>query len=204
MKKMKKVMLFLCAVSLVLGMSGSASAGLINAVSASGTGNYHHSTDLLIDGNIPNEFTWWKAAANVYWYGTTPTFTIDLGSLYTVENVLLQVDNNDYYNVDYSANGSTWNNLFSITSGVGEVWWGMDTMSTDSFNSEYIAGIDFTPVSAQYLRIYATGGDYRYAVSELQAYGTVAPVPEPATMLLLGSGLLGLACVGRKRINRKG
>lgn len=29
--------------------------------------------------------------------------------------------------------------------------------------------------------------------------GSVTPIPEPATMLLFGSGLLGLACLGRRK-----
>jgi hypothetical protein len=31
---------------------------------------------------------------------------------------------------------------------------------------------------------------------------TVSPIPEPTTMLLLGSGILGLAAVGRKKLKR--
>jgi hypothetical protein len=40
---------------------------------------------------------------------------------------------------------------------------------------------------------------YAWAVRD----GDVAPVPEPTTMLLLGTGLVGLAGFSRKKIRKK-
>ncbi len=68
----------------------------------------------------------------------------------------------------------------------------MDTMATDNGHGEYVSGIDFAAVGARYLKVNATGGDVRYSIGEVQAYGDAAAVPEPATVALLGIGLAGL------------
>jgi hypothetical protein len=177
-------------------------AAYITPHSVTGTGSYNNSPDLIIDGNIPDERTSWTDSSNVWWDGTTPTFTIDLGDIYIIEDITLQVDNNDNYRVQYSLNNSVWNTLFTIDSGFGDVDWGMDTMTTISGDSKYISEIDFSsPVNARYIRIFATGGDNKYAVSELDAYGTL--VPEPISSILFVTGgtfLVGIRYLKKRKV----
>jgi hypothetical protein len=192
MRYFKMMRILFLAVVLALGMASFAQAITPIAATVSGSGSYNNSASLLADGTIAAEGTSWTAGTNAWWYGLEPYFTLDFGSAYNVNSMLVSVDNNDSYQVQYSLNGVTFYDLFAISSGAGNVTWGMDTFGT----SENI----FSAVDARYIRIFAIGGDNMYAVSEVQAFGRQSDsVPEPATMLLLGLGILGLAGIRRMK-----
>ncbi len=179
---------------LTLTLPGISQASL----SVTGTGSYNHSLSLLTDGTVPTEGSYWLGSESINWTDTTTTFTLDLGSLSNINNILVSVDNNDDYSVEWSTDNQSWYSLLTIDSSYGEITWGMDTMSSDSANPEYISALDFAPVTAQYIRIFATGGDDSYAIGELQV--SSSPVPVPPAVLLFASSLLGFLGFRRKTV----
>lgn len=88
-------------------------------------------------------------------------------------------------NGQYAINGGAWINFFADTAGGN----GAKTLQIDTV----INSIWFTALGK------TNGQDHEFSVKGFE----IASVPEPAPLLLLGTGLIGLAGLGRKRLVKK-
>ena len=143
----------------------------------------------ITDGAFVADGTHWQLGT-VWWDERNPesannVIQIELGGTYLISQLIIQADNNDEYNIFYRDFGGNWINCcFAVAR---NDFFGMWTRS---------GGPTF---GATAIRIDARLGDLWYSISEFQAIGEA--VPEPASLLLLGSGLTAL--VARRRRARK-
>lgn len=194
---------------------GSAQAASVTVVSASATGAVKNGSGqslaaALTDGNF-GLGTWWTDAPNLWWTyqegadGAVLTLTFD--GLYALSDVRIGHDNNDFYAVQVSLDGTHWNTLLNSLGTLdpnGE-YPGSSMLKRSSVAGDgvaYSSWIDFPVVQARYARVFALAGDQQYAVSELSFTGTAVPVPEPQAWAMLAAGLGVVGSLARRRRSR--
>ena len=198
---MKKFLTFLCAVMLVLGMVGSASA-----VPMTWTDTINFTPDIL----IPPTYSYYHNIADngfeSYFMnsatGNDQVFSYDLSiSLY-----------DDNVGTSYTF----WGQTYTLPDGpesasiwtAGGIYTNNITLQTYTNSGTLLEMLGIVDIYADgTLNVYISSnyGDFYLDSSTLTAYGDNGdcapcnPVPEPSTLLLMGIGLLGLVGYNRKR-----
>jgi hypothetical protein len=170
--------------------------------------------DLFLDTDPTTEDVWNLVVDLTEWETSAPYNTDPGEGNYNMYEITLPLSGSDYissgswsgYNIrddhPVAASGITYGDTNLENGYIGEVHFsGWGDIEGDPYGSPYV--FDFTVDSSPGIPLY---GDFTFGWTTNCAndvlYETVNPVPEPATMLLLGTGLIGLAGIGRKKLGR--
>ena len=200
---MRKFGILICVVSFIFFLFNMAYATPINIANTKGTAtaNSSYSTntaDLAID-NIVSATNYWNAGDQGQ-IGDVNWLTIDLGIVFNVNSIDLFSPLSDGY---YSGNTTNYNVYY----GFDNVNWtlvdtGIFVDETAQITDNFSFGT--SGQNMRYVKYEVDGGTHWSAISEIKIWsddnsGSNNPVPEPATMMLFGLGILGLAGVSRRK-----
>lgn len=149
---------------------------------------YGAALSTVVDGIFLPENRQWQDGT-IWWNGTTPYLEIDLGGVFNIYSMGVQADNNDTYVVKYLNSSDQWATAWDVPT----------RYNTGGMSTRPNPGEVFTlpsMITTSKLLFSATSGDNMYSVSEIQAFGQSAAVPEVSSLVLaLGCGLPSLAAM---------
>ena len=196
---MKKLLVFLCAIALVFNMAGSASAIPID---------FDIASDSSVTLSNVSTLGWTSISADIVADLDDVSFFLGDGASYTFDFFTIEVEGFGLGEADVEAtlafdeplgfevtgSGSGgWFTIFGIISG-GYLTWADMPQTFTLTNGDYF-DVDFEDV------LIAGLGNTTTVSAAVTAHA--APVPEPSTVMLVGTGLLGIIAFGRKRFDKK-
>jgi hypothetical protein len=211
---MKKLLVFLCAMALVFGTVGVTSAFIMENGSFE-TGDFTDWT-IVSYGGSANVVTSANASNDTPYSATDGNYFADLegtsfvaqnqswnaGDVLTFDWAFLAFDFNPFNDYSLFTVYDQSNNMIDSVSlasvatvdNYGDTGW---QTYTYTFADEGTGNLEFGS-----LDVYGPGGSSHLLLDNVKD-PPPNPVPEPATVMLVGTGLLGMIAFGRKRFNKK-
>jgi hypothetical protein len=216
LKKLPKILVFLCTMSLIFGFAGIATATPMSYEFQMGDDSYIDTSGTADPGLVMWAHVYSQVHELVFTLNEGESKTFLFARIGTHEDwindddlepgeIIAYVDFDDP-DITKAIPGTTvgFAGWFHFFQGWSLVW---DDVEPIQFGDGGLFSLDLT--DASYRSGFWLGPDGLCGNAYANVYATVTlekapnPIQEPATMLLLGSGLIGLGFLGRKRLFKK-